>query len=382
MKAIVKGFGKIIALFLALFTCFITAYSVCTDAHKSTVCARAETQSEPKRVVGYLPNWSYKAYEDIDFSALTHINIAFCNLNSSGEFYSGIPDEDMYALVNKAHAHGVKIMAALGGGGYGDPYRALIAGTEKINLLNGKLEHFCEKYSLDGIDLDIELASSDSIWNYYGEWVSALRSICNRHGWILSTATAQWVAGTVTAETFALFDFVSVMAYDNDGWNYNSHSSYDFSIECLNYFNIQKEIPKENLVLGVPFYGRGYTSSGALDWNSYLSFKDLISADIENYDRDEYNGIAYNGASTMQKKCELAKEYGGIMIWEITLDAQGEYSLLDLIKQELIPAPKDELQQNDGVKKDEFLVYIIIGVSAIAVIALAVILIAKRIKKR
>ena len=32
----------------------------------------------------------------------------------------------------------------------------------------------------------------------------------------MSTATAQWVAKKVTPETFALFDFVNVMAYDND----------------------------------------------------------------------------------------------------------------------------------------------------------------------
>ena len=31
----------------------------------------------------------------------------------------------------------------------------------------------------------------------------------------------------------------------------------------------------------------------------------------------------------------MAREYGGIMIWELSQDAKGEYSLLSLIKDEL-----------------------------------------------
>jgi hypothetical protein len=85
----------------------------------------------------------------------------------------------------------------------------------------------------------------------------------------------------------------------------------------------------------VPFYGRGYTADGKLDWNSYVPFKELIELDKDNYNSDFYNGIAYNGAATMREKCAMAKEYGGIMIWELSQDAKGEYSLLSLIKEEL-----------------------------------------------
>ncbi|MBO5328523.1 MAG: hypothetical protein J6B04_05050, partial [Clostridia bacterium] len=296
-----------------------------------------DNQEEFKpRVVGYLPNWAYREYENIDFSTLTHINIAFCNVGSNGEFNTGIPDNAMQAIMQKAKDNNVKVIAALGGGGYCDPYRSLIAGTDKITALNNKLTAFCQKYGFDGIDLDIELGSSDAVWDYYGEWVAALRVICDENGWLLSTATAQWVAHDVTLETFALFDYVNVMAYDNDSRSEKSHSSYNFAVECLNYFNVQKGVPKEKLVLGVPFYGRGYNSNGTLDWNSYISFEDIVKADENFYDLDVYNGVAYNGASTMRKKCQLAKDYGGIMIWEITLDALGDFSLLSLIKEEII----------------------------------------------
>ena len=125
------------------------------------------------------------------------------------------------------------------------------------------------------------------------------------------------------------------MAYDNDE-DVHSHASYEYSEECLDYFSERKKIPREKLVLGVPFYGRGYTADGELDWNSYMSFADIVSKGDEYYTADRYNGIAYNGADTIAKKAELANGYGGIMMWELTQDAKGEKSLLKVINDTLI----------------------------------------------
>ncbi len=286
------------------------------------------------RIVGYLPDWSYQAYGNLDFNALTHLNIAFCNPDAEGNLSCYIPDSDMKNIVNKAHSADVKVMAALGGGGGCDGYLPLIDTPEEMADFNENIMTYCETYNLDGIDLDIELGSSHEIWNYYADWVASLRILCDERGYEMSTATAQWVAVNVTPQTFELFDFVNVMAYDNDA-DESSHCDMEFAETSLQYFNIQRKIPKERLVLGVPFYGRGYTSDGALDWNSYVPFSELITSDTANYEKDLYNGVAYNGAPTMREKCALAREYGGIMIWELSQDAEGEYSLLAVIKDEL-----------------------------------------------
>ncbi len=286
------------------------------------------------RVVGYLPDWAYYTYSSMDLSALTHINIAFCIPDSDGNLKCNIPSYDMNNIVSRAHEYDVKVMAGLGGGGGCENYLPLIDTPEEMAAFNEEIMDYCETYDLDGIDLDIELGSSHQIWTYYEDWVASLRTLCDERGYELSTATAQWVAVNVSPETFGLFDFVNVMAYDNDA-DESSHADMEFAESSLEYFNIQKKIPKEKLVLGVPFYGRGYTDDGKLDWNSYVPFAKLIEYDKSNYDADLYDGIAYNGASTMRKKCEMAKEYGGIMIWELTQDASGEYSLLSLIKNEL-----------------------------------------------
>ena len=118
-----------------LLTCVFVASLLAVGSLRANADENRECRT---RSVGYLPDWSYLEYKNIDFSSLTHINIAFCNVKGDS-LSCGIPDVEMKAVVDKAHANGVKISAALGGGGYGEPYRELISDSDKINLLNQKI---------------------------------------------------------------------------------------------------------------------------------------------------------------------------------------------------------------------------------------------------
>ena len=309
----------------------IAAAAVLTMPAYSTLAAASETSH---RIVGYLPDWNYKPFSELDLSQLTHINIAFCNPDDNGRLYCNIPESKLKSIISEAHNNNVEVFAALGGGGGCDGYLQHLDTPEERAAFNANIMDYCETYDFDGIDLDIELGSNHPIWNYYGDWCTELRTLCDERDMEMSTATAQWVAEKVTPGTFALFDFVNVMAYDNDE-DEHSHASYEYSVKCLDYFRNRKKIPEDKLVLGVPFYGRGYTADGEIDWNSYMSFADIVNADNEYYNADNYNGIAYNGADTMARKAELAKDYGGIMIWELTQDAKGEKSLLKVISDTL-----------------------------------------------
>ena len=296
--------------------------------------ASAENSTSTHKIVGYLPDWNYRPFNELDLDQLTHINIAFCNPDGNGRISCDIPERELKNIISEAHSHNVEVFAALGGGDGCDGYLQHLETTEKRTAFNANIMDYCDSYDFDGIDLDIELGSNNKIWNYYADWCSELRTLCDERNMEMSTATAQWVAEKVTPDTFALFDFVNVMAYDNDE-DSSSHASYEYAVECLEYFSKRKKIPNEKLVLGVPFYGRGYTSDGELDWNSYMSFADIVSKGSEYYKADSCNGIAYNGADTIAKKAELATGYGGIMIWELTQDAKGEKSLLKIINDTL-----------------------------------------------
>ena len=86
-----------------------------------------------------------------------------------------------------------------------------------------------------------------------------------------------------------------------------SHTTLEFGQQRMNYIAQEKQVPPEKLMLGIPFYGRGYTTDGKLDRSYFKTFAELIAAEPANYDRDVYNGVAYNGASTVRVKCNYAQ---------------------------------------------------------------------------
>ena len=311
---------------------------LCTVPAASAETDRSDTSQ--RRVVGYLPDWSYQYYTKIDFSALTHLDIAFCNPDENCRISCNIPDDTLQTIVNTAHQYHVKVMPSVAATVNAVPFASLIDTPEEISRLNQNLIAYCQKFGFDGIDLDVERGSTDAVWSYYGDWISALRKDCDANNLELSTATAEWTAKRITPETFALFDFVTVMAYADDSSTV-SHTTLEFGKQQMNYIEQEKKVPREKLVLGIPFYGREYTADGKLDLSHFTTFAQLIAADPANFDRDVYNGIAYNGASTVRVKCNYAKNYGGVMIWQLAQDAEGEYSLLRVIKDEMLPKPGD-----------------------------------------
>ncbi len=50
------------------------------------------------RIVGYLPDWNYRPFSELDLSQLTNINIAFCNPDENGSLYCNIPESKLKTL--------------------------------------------------------------------------------------------------------------------------------------------------------------------------------------------------------------------------------------------------------------------------------------------
>lgn len=286
------------------------------------------------KVIGYLPYYSTDYLEKIDFTALTHLNIAFTNPDSSGNLSNGISDETMRKIVKKCHENGVKAVASFGGGAISSTnYNNLMRGNpEGITRFNETIINYCKEYELDGVDIDFEFIASSPAWEYFEDWMIALKKECDKNDLILSAAVASWYTDNISDKAMDCFDYIMLMAYDNNADSEN-HSTYDYAKYELEY-HVNKGIDKHKLILGVPFYGYSYTSSGEMDWNSAASYRYIISKDLTAKNKDFSGGYSYNGVPTIKKKCELSKEYGGIMIWELSQDADGANSLLKVIKHE------------------------------------------------
>ncbi|MBA6151193.1 glycosyl hydrolase family 18 protein [Gelidibacter maritimus] len=302
-----------------------------------------KNQNVRKVVIGYIPTWKNmrKTIDDTDLNILTHINLSFLNPDASGAFLlNGEPicsdgaSADIKYVVKKAHDKGVKVLVSLGGGTIpqcsGD-WKALLQDFKRSTVVKN-LKGLVDFYNLDGIDVDIEggLLNAISEAGDYTPFIQELRAVLNPLGKLVTCATASYVGGMIPKSSIPFFDYINIMAYDNNWKSTENHATYDHAVRDMELW-LSLGCPADKLVLGVPFYGySGLVGSGG------VSYKSIVEQDANAAQSDVYKDNKYNGIPTMQAKTEYAFKYGaGIMIWEISQDASGDLSLLQAIGKQL-----------------------------------------------
>ena len=316
-----------------------------TAALLLSVAFSAMLHAAPK-VVAYVPNWiELKSFaETIDYAKLTHINLAFENpVNDEGDlsFHAG-----NQIVIDKAKAHGVKVLISIGGGSASDDrilkprYFSLLSNGRRAGFV-AKLAAYVQQHQFDGLDVDIE---GPSINGDYGAFIHELAAALRPSGKLLTAALSQGYGGDrVPDSVFHDFDFISIMAYDATGyWAPDSpgpHSSLEFSRQCVKYW-LSRGLARDKAVLGVPFYGYGF---GAAAKKRDYPYRDIVK-DFPGAEKSDQAGttVYYNGEKTIRAKAESVLQDGlaGIMIWSLDNDAPGEKSLLRVIHAALHPDQK------------------------------------------
>jgi chitinase len=269
-----------------------------------------------QKIVGYMPSWSGSA-SSIQYSKLTHINYAFVVPTTTGGLSAVEDAAKLQQIVTSGHAAGVKVLIAVGGWNNGDDsgFETLAGNsTYRTNFVNNVV-NLVTSYNLDGVDVDWEYPDNSANFN---SLMSALSTAMKSRGKLLTAAVAAVNQPNISTTIFGYVDFLNIMAYDGDGGA--GHSPYSYAVTALNYWR-GRGLAQAKAILGVPFYARP-------SWNSYST---LLSQGASAYS-DYFNGDYYNGITTIQQKCALAKSQGGgIMIWELSQDATGANSLLSTI---------------------------------------------------
>ncbi len=273
---------------------------------------------------------------NVPFDKLTHINLWFLNPDTLGNF-----TEDFSALerfINGAHSKNVKVLASIGGGSSHPYYHSLLKDDKRKMFINN-LVSVVLKYNLDGIDVDLEGGDIDE---NYENFVIDLAAVLRSKKKLITAAIAVYYKDALSDKALAQYDFVNVMSYDRTGsWNPDKpgpHSTYANALEDLEYFGKIRNIPKEKMILGVPFYGYGFgpeLTSPAISMDYGKILTDFPEAEL--FDEFKMPGgkiLYYNGIATIKNKTALAKEKAsGIMIWQVQGDASGAHSLLQAINE-------------------------------------------------
>jgi chitinase len=289
------------------------------------------------KVIGYLFSRGnlIALSEQTDYSKITHLNIAFINPDSSGAF-AAVPN--LQLLVQKAHQNGVKVISALGGGNP-PAYLKDYLKPEKRKVLIDGLVQLIQSNNLDGIDVDLE---GEFVNENYEAFVSELSARLKKEKKMMTAAVATWNSAAYSDKALALFDLISVMSYDHTGpWRKEQpgpHSTYEQALTDFKHWNTDRKISSSRLILGLPFYGYGFGP----DIREDINYGELVATypGAEKADLIELPGkgtFYYNGMPTIKKKVDYAIEnrMGGVMIWQLAGDAQGAYSLLNVIHKEV-----------------------------------------------
>ncbi len=290
------------------------------------------------KVVGYysLQSAMTDTLSKIPFDKVTHINLWFLNPDTLGNFTQDL--SLLQPFINAAHAKKVKVLASIGGGSPHPYYHALLKDDKRAMLVNNLIS-VVTKYGLDGIDVDLEGGDIDENYeNFVVDLASALRS----RNKMITAAIAVYYKDKLSDKALAQYDFVNVMSYDRTGsWKPEKpgpHATYTHAVEDLEYFGVERKIPKEKMVLGVPFYGYGFgpeLTSLAISMNYAQIVTQFAGAELlDEFKMPDGKILYYNGLPTIRQKTALAKEKAsGVMIWQVKGDAEGEYSLLKAINE-------------------------------------------------
>ena len=322
--------GRGIIRFLLLAWPFLTLEASC----KGTPEPVSEPEQPRLRVLGYVFASDWSLANTINWQQITDLNIAFLNPDATGAFDV---DPALVGLVQRAHEKGVRVFFSIGGGSPPAHLETLLrTKQERAKLVLGIVD-LINRYGFDGVDVDLENAL---INQHYAPFVEEVAAAVKPLGKLVTAALASWNADQIADETLAHYDFIHVMSYDATGpWNPSRsgpHSPYAMATADFEYFHKTRKIPANKIFIGLPFYGYGFGEEAPQS----MFFRDIVARWPGSEQHDEVTlpaggTVYYNGIPTIRKKTQYAIDNGagGVMIWQLLQDAEGEKSLLRAINE-------------------------------------------------
>ncbi|MEG1930986.1 MAG: glycosyl hydrolase family 18 protein [Anaerovorax sp.] len=289
---------------------------------------------DPFRVVGYYSGDLFNEPVDLlQMDKLTHIMYAFLIPTGEGTCLPLEKPEQLRELVKKGHAQGTEIFIAVGGWSYQgntlvSEFETLAANKETRSKFVNSVLAVVKEYQLDGVELDWEHPNKKTIGNYE-RLVIELGDALKKEGKQLtaalngawSTTAGPEVSQLMTDGVLNTFSFINVMAYD---MNNEDHSPLWFANTSIEYW-AKRGVPSEKIVIGIPLYSRP----------SWKQYRHLVAEDPQNAYKDFVSGTPasyYNGLNTIREKTKIAlKKAGGVMLFDVNEDAQGDLSALSAI---------------------------------------------------
>lgn len=262
------------------------------------------------------------------------------------------------AYVQWAHNQGYQVWALITDNFDNSISRAILTNDDTRAYVIKQLLAYCSMYELDGINLDFESVPADCSQHWL-QFVRELTPRLHQEGIIVSVdcfVPKPWTAQYMRKELAQVVDYIVVMGYDEHykgSEESGSVASISWSKEAITA-TLNQDVPKEKLILGVPFYTRIWAEENneIIDASSYgmekaYSIMKEKNAEINWLDATgQYYGEAKEGSITykcwfedtasIKERLQLVKEYNivGVAGWKKGLEYEEIWSIInDEIKQ-------------------------------------------------
>jgi len=308
-----------------------------------------------KVVIGYYPSGARSDFGHlrIDYSAVTHISHAFTQPDAEGNLV--VPDEYIYPeLVQAAHDHQVKLIMSIGGGDNGEGFPGMASQESTRRRFIGQVVEFCRAQAYDGVDIDWEFVSNEEERQNFSLLIKALSTALHQMSpprlLTMAAPSDDYYGQWIDYEDLApFFDYIGFMTYDYHG-SWSDHSGYNSplytcdddpagSVDRTFAYALQRQVPLNKILLGIPFYGRSFDSPSpgqSFQTTNEYSFTEAMEFWNQGwgYHWDDCAKVPYlsNPAGTeilsfddpfsVYWKCAYVnyKQAGGVIIWELSQD--------------------------------------------------------------
>jgi len=306
---------------LSLLALLLTSCSA--QATPSPIIVTATPTPPPFRIVAYATEGIVESV--IPYNKLTHINYSFLIPNDDGTFNPISNDWKLRDIVEHAHQHNVKVLISVGGWGWDSQFETVSADPKLRSVFVQNLKSFVADFGIDGADIDWEYPDAGESSQNFLALITEIHSAMPDKLLTAAVVSDGENAAGILPETFALFDFINVMTYDGP-----EHGTLEQFNKGLAFWTA-RGLPREKIVMGIPFYG-----------DPDMPYRKLVQNDPAAAQTDIYDYFGsvyhYNGIPTVQAKTKLAiNQASGIMFWTLDFDLPGEFSLVNAIYQTANP---------------------------------------------
>jgi chitinase len=294
----------------------------CTPSHANEI----ETTSDSKSsfcVVGYLPSYEMKQFDPAVGEHLDELIYFSAQPTSEGGLNADeVTPQAMERLREMRVHHGTRVNLALGGWGRCAGFAPMAIDTGKRSRFIDTLLRFCLDKQFDGVDFDWEFPKGKQEHAAYCSLLVETKRKFEPHA--LTVTVAMCASQTLDADAYRAVNRVHLMSYDRGG---EEHSRFEDAVKDVKRF-VNQGVPREKILLGLPFYGRS-----ARQKPSALAYRHIVRRFDPDAEKDRAEGYFFNGLATVRQKTRHAirEGIGGVMVWELGQDAQGEKSLLRAI---------------------------------------------------